>query len=182
MIMNPESKLVLFVKKHGGWIVAGLVVLFCFCNAPKAQAEYRDGIWSEASIGMKTIINPGFGYQPNLAFGLGMDRVLIDAQFGFNLTTAVDSTLLSTVGVGAKVFIWSGSVWKFEDFQVYAKGTARSAAGETKIDFKTGEIGFGLRPDITAGNKVMMEFEVVWLAAQDVSKHLGLNAALVFII
>ena len=158
-------------------ILASLALL-----SPVAQAEYRNGSWSEASIGMNAIINPQFQYQPMIKFGLGLDRIVLDAQFGFNLTTTVDSTLLQTVGIGAKIFVWNGPLWKIEDLQVFLIGTARSEAGTTDIDFKTGEIGAGVRPDFKVGNKVMTEFSAVWLAAQDISAHFAVNAAIVFII
>lgn len=148
-----------------------------------AQADFRDGAWSEGRTGINWVYSNGsVQYQPMLVWGFGIDRVLIDAQLGFNLTTAIDSSLLQSVGVGARVFVWGGRVWKFERLHVMFLGTARSEAGETNIDFRTGEIGVGIRPDVKQGNKVMTEFDIVWLASRDWKDHIGVNFYFVFII
>lgn len=150
-----------------------------------AQAGIGEGgAWAEFAVGMNAVVKPTFQYQPTMKFRLGLDRILLDAQFGFNQALEVDSALLQTVGIGAELRVWSGGIpfvkGDIDKLHVLAVGTARSEAGTTNIDFKTGDIGVALRPDFKPDNKVMLEGRVTWLYADEQLKHLAFGADVVF--
>lgn len=166
-------------------IVLMLVLAVALLLPYNVQAGFGDGgLWGECAIGMNAIVVPAFQYQPTLKFAAGLDRVLLDAQFGINQALSVDSTLLQTVGVGVKFHVWSGGIpfVKAEGnvLHVLAIGTARSVSGEQKIDFKTGDIGMAIRPDFKPGNKVMPEARVTWLYGEGALSRVAFGADVVF--
>lgn len=162
------------------------IMIVALCALPySAQAGISDGgAWAEFAVGMNAVVKPTFQYQPTMKFRLGLDRILLDAQFGFNQALEIDSSLLQTVGIGAELRVWSGGIpfvkGDLDRLHVLAIGTARSEAGSTKIDFTNGDIGIALRPDFNPDNKVMLEGRMTWLYADEQIKHMAFGADVVF--
>jgi len=172
-----------FVKKYGGWILAGLLLLGCLCGSTTARADVGDDGWAEFAAGISVAVSPRaqaqFALQPRVFF----NRIGVGGFVGLSGGAELDTTNIQ-LGATAHLYLWSGAVnlgpIKIEELHVFAIGKVVSPEGSSKITFHNNEKGIELRPDFSVGNKVMTYIQVTHQAIDNAADRLGLEGGAVF--